>query len=53
MPSRRFGKDHRFKAQREWRSRFKRSIQLHVRADTVSAACEVLMVVAYFYDKWK
>ncbi|GGJ63310.1 hypothetical protein GCM10010121_087470 [Streptomyces brasiliensis] len=53
MPSRRSGQDHHFKAQREWRSRFTRGIQLRFRADTVSAACEVLMVVAYFYEKWK
>ncbi|GHA79473.1 hypothetical protein [Streptomyces canarius] len=53
MPSRRSGKDHGFKAHSEWRSRFKRSVQLRIRSDTVSAACEVLLVITYFYDKWK
>jgi len=53
MPSRPSGKDRQPKAKRKWRGRLKRDIQLRFRPDTVSAACEVLLVVAYFYDRWK
>lgn len=53
MPCRQSDEENHFARWRRWAGRLRSDIHRHVRAETVMASCEVVLLVIYFYDRLK